>query len=169
MNHVTLMGRSTATPELKCSASGVSVVNFSLAVDRPAKKTEGESQGFRHESQGFRHESQGFRHEIQGFRHEIQGFRQEKTADFFSVVCFRDTAEFAARYLRRGARTAVTGVLRNRKWEDRNGVSHTVTEVFADRLELIDWPEENRRESAEPQDRDFPRRSTDPEEETLPF
>lgn len=35
MNRVILMGRLTAEPKLKATASGVSVTNFSLAVDRP--------------------------------------------------------------------------------------------------------------------------------------
>ena len=41
LNSVTLMGRITKDPELKQTASGISVVSFSLAVDRSYAK-EGE-------------------------------------------------------------------------------------------------------------------------------
>lgn len=42
MNKAILMGRLTATPELKQTSSGISVTSFSLAVDRPYKTQEGE-------------------------------------------------------------------------------------------------------------------------------
>lgn len=38
INNVTLMGRLTATPELKKTPSGVSVVSFSIAVERNYKQ-----------------------------------------------------------------------------------------------------------------------------------
>lgn len=34
LNHITIMGRFTRDPEYKTTGSGISVVNFSLAVDR---------------------------------------------------------------------------------------------------------------------------------------
>lgn len=34
LNHITLMGRLTADPEIRTTESGVPVVNFTLAVDR---------------------------------------------------------------------------------------------------------------------------------------
>ena len=40
LNDVKLMGRLTATPELKTTMSGVSVTNFSLAVERDYKNKE---------------------------------------------------------------------------------------------------------------------------------
>lgn len=43
MNRVCLVGRLTATPELKTTTSGVPVTRFSLAVNRPYAK-EGETQ-----------------------------------------------------------------------------------------------------------------------------
>lgn len=42
LNHITLMGRLTKDPELRHTGSGVSVANFSLAVERDYKSGEGE-------------------------------------------------------------------------------------------------------------------------------
>ncbi len=43
LNHITIMGRLTRDPELKTTNSGVSVVSFSIAVDRDfADKESGE-------------------------------------------------------------------------------------------------------------------------------
>ena len=44
LNNVTLMGRLTATPELKQTPSGASVTAFSLAVDRRYQPKDGEKQ-----------------------------------------------------------------------------------------------------------------------------
>ena len=42
LNHITLMGRLTRDPELRRTATGVSVASFSLAVDRDFKTDGGE-------------------------------------------------------------------------------------------------------------------------------
>lgn len=44
INNVTLMGRLTATPELKQTPSGASVTAFSIAVDRRYQPKDGEKQ-----------------------------------------------------------------------------------------------------------------------------
>ena len=42
LNHITIMGRLTADPELRQTASGTSCVSFTLAVDRDYKPEGGE-------------------------------------------------------------------------------------------------------------------------------
>lgn len=42
MNHVVLIGRLTADPELRYTPNGVAVANFRIAVDRPFSSTKGE-------------------------------------------------------------------------------------------------------------------------------
>ena len=44
MNNVSLVGRLTKEPELKYTPSGVAVCNFTLAVNRPFKNANGESE-----------------------------------------------------------------------------------------------------------------------------
>lgn len=44
MNRICLVGRLTRDPELRYSASGVAVVNFTLAVDRKFKNAQGEKE-----------------------------------------------------------------------------------------------------------------------------
>lgn len=53
------------------------------------------------------------------------------TTDFFDVVCWRNTAEFAAKYFRKGKRIEVTGILTQRQYEDRDGKKRTIVEVVA--------------------------------------
>ncbi|MBT9258258.1 MAG: single-stranded DNA-binding protein [Clostridiales bacterium] len=44
MNHIILIGRLTADPEIKTLESGTSVARFTLAVDRPFTNAQGERQ-----------------------------------------------------------------------------------------------------------------------------
>ncbi len=62
-----------------------------------------------------------------------QGVRE---ADFLTVVCWKGTAESAARYLRKGSRAAVSGSIQTRSY-DKDGVKRYVTEVIADEVEFL--------------------------------
>lgn len=66
---------------------------------------------------------------------------EEKTADFFPVVCWRQTAEFAVRNLGKGQRAIVSGRLETRKWQDKQGQNRITTEVICETLEPVDWKE----------------------------
>ena len=44
MNHITLIGRLTKEPELRYTANGKAVCNFTLAVDRPFKGQDGKQE-----------------------------------------------------------------------------------------------------------------------------
>lgn len=46
LNHITVMGRMTRDPELRLTQSGVSVANFTLAVDRDYNKGEDKQTDF---------------------------------------------------------------------------------------------------------------------------
>ncbi len=58
-------------------------------------------------------------------------------ADFFNVVCFRQTAEFANRYLRRGFLVAVEGACHIDDYTDRDGNRQRWIEVQADNVQNL--------------------------------
>lgn len=58
----------------------------------------------------------------------------EQKADFISVVCWRQSAEFVSRYFRRGAMIILEGRLQNADYMDANGVKHYSMEVQADNV-----------------------------------
>ena len=62
----------------------------------------------------------------------------QREADFFQVVCWRGTAEFAARYLAKGRKVAVEGSLQTRRYDAQDGSKRYVTEVIADSVEFCD-------------------------------
>lgn len=59
-------------------------------------------------------------------------------ADFINIVTWNKTAEVAGNYLHKGERCLVEGRLQIRSYEGKDGQKHYVTEVVADRLELIE-------------------------------
>ena len=107
LNKVVLAGRLTNDPELKQTPSGVSVLSFTIAVNRryASKNEQGESQ---------------------------------TQADFISVVAWRNTAEFIARYFRKGSAICITGSIQTRNWQDQQGQRRYATEVVADEAMFVD-------------------------------
>ena len=59
-------------------------------------------------------------------------------ADFFNVTAWRATAEFVARYFKKGSSICVVGTLQNRSWTDQQGQKRYVTEVVADEVSFVD-------------------------------
>lgn len=65
-----------------------------------------------------------------GRRFAKQG--DEVTTDFFNIVAWRNTAEFVAKYFRKGNSIAIVGTVQNRSYTDTQGQKRYVTEVIAD-------------------------------------
>lgn len=67
---------------------------------------------------------------------------QEKQADFFSIVAWRQSAEYAANYLGKGRLVAVEGRLQVREYVTQDGQKRRDTEVVVDNLKSLDRPKE---------------------------
>ncbi len=67
---------------------------------------------------------------------EKDGSKKEKT-DWHKVVAWGSLATLAEKYITRGKQVAVAGKISYRKWEDESGVTHDVTEIVADSIELL--------------------------------
>lgn len=99
MNVICLQGRLVRDPELKQTNSGLSVANFTVAVQRNTKNQNG-----------------------------------ERESDFIDVVCWRQTAEFVSRYIKKGDLVCLNGSLQTRSYEDKNGNKRKAFEVVADNV-----------------------------------
>lgn len=75
-----------------------------------------------------------FRLAVQRRHKNAQG---EREADFIPVVCWRQTAELAAKYLHKGNRCAVEGSIQTRAYTAQDGQKRTFTEVIADAVEFL--------------------------------
>ena len=65
---------------------------------------------------------------------------EEKQTDFINCVAWNKTAEFIGRYFGKGRMIAVTGNLRTRSYDDKNGTKHYVTEVFVETADFTGEP-----------------------------
>ena len=62
----------------------------------------------------------------------------EKKTDFFDCVAWRNTAEFASKYLTKGRMVVVSGRLEFRDWNDKEGNKRRSAEVIVDNVYFAD-------------------------------
>ena len=62
----------------------------------------------------------------------------QPTADFISVVAWRERAEFVAKYFKKGRPLLVCGQLQSRSWTDAQGNKRYATEVVADEITFVE-------------------------------
>lgn len=73
---------------------------------------------------------------------EFQVKGKDKMTDFFNVVIFGKSAEYAANYLKKGKLCAVKGSIQNRTYDTKEGEKRYITEIVADRLQILEWEKE---------------------------
>ena len=95
-NNVTVVGNLTADPELRFTASGVAMVNLSVADSR---------------------------------RYQDRNGDWQEDTSFFRGTCWRDMAENVAESLTKGARVVISGRLKQRTWETKEGEKRSVVEL----------------------------------------
>lgn len=116
MNNCVLIGRMTKDADLKyLPGTGTPVANFSIAVDKELNKDK---------------------------RAELEA-AGKPTADFINIVAWNRTAEAVANYTGKGLKIAVQGRLQSRSWITDDGDRRYATEVVADRVEFLEWKENN--------------------------
>lgn len=74
----------------------------------------------------------------------------EKVSDFFDIVAWRQSAEFAANYLAKGRLVAVQGRLQQRSWVQQDGQKRYKVEVVADNIQGLDRPRDNQQAEGGP-------------------
>lgn len=63
---------------------------------------------------------------------------QERQCDFIDIVCWRQTAEFVAKYFRKGQLVAVDGSIQTRNYTDRDGNKRKATEIVASNVSFAE-------------------------------
>ena len=65
------------------------------------------------------------------------GTQIPERTEWHNIVVWRGIAETAKKYLHKGDKVYVEGEIRSRSFEDKNGVRHTVVEIFAESMEMV--------------------------------
>jgi single-strand DNA-binding protein len=60
-----------------------------------------------------------------------------KKTGWIKITCFNKLGEIAAKYLTKGSRVAVTGVLDQHKWQTDDGQNRSTFQIIATNLEFI--------------------------------
>ena len=53
------------------------------------------------------------------------------------IVLWRGLAEIAEKYLKKGSSVYIEGKIRNRKWEDKEGITRYKNEILADNITML--------------------------------
>lgn len=69
---------------------------------------------------------------------------EERQTDFINVVAWRQSAEFVAKYFKKGNMIGIEGSIQTRKYTDKNGNNRTAFEVVANNVQFV----ETKRDSA---------------------
>lgn len=62
----------------------------------------------------------------------------ERQADFIDVVAWRQTAEFIAKYFRKGNAIAIDGTIQTRTYTDKNDNKRKAVEVVAENVSFVE-------------------------------
>ena len=65
---------------------------------------------------------------------------KDKGADFITVTSFGKTTEMVERFVRKGKMVGVSGKITTGKY-DKDGATVYTTEVTANRIHIIEWPD----------------------------
>ena len=68
----------------------------------------------------------------------------KENAEWHNIVCWRNTAELAEKYVQKGMLLYIEGKLRTRSWDDKDGNKRYVTEIIAESMQFL----EKRQDSA---------------------
>ena len=62
--------------------------------------------------------------------------------EWHNLVFWRGLAETVEKYVHKGDKLYVEGNIRNRSYDDQNGVKRYVTEIFVDSMEMLTRPQQ---------------------------
>lgn len=74
----------------------------------------------------------------------------KKEADFIRIVVFGKQAEICERFLAKGRMTGISGRIQTGSYKDKDGKTVYTTDVIADRVDFLEWPERNEPPKAKP-------------------
>ena len=142
MNSVVLIGRLVKEPELRyIQGSDNAYCRFTLAVDKGMSKEK---------------------------KQEAE-LNNRPTADFINIVVWGRQAENCQKYLQKGRNVAIQGRLQSGSYTAQDGTRRFVTEVWAERVQFIDWGEKDEKEKEDDPFSGWDLGLTEAKDEEVPF
>ena len=66
------------------------------------------------------------------------GYGDKKTTNFIKIVAWRGSAEFVAKYFKKGNMIGIEGSIQTRKYQDKDGNNRTAFEVVANNVQFVE-------------------------------
>ena len=63
--------------------------------------------------------------------------------EWHNIVLWRNLAQIAEKYVKKGMMLYVEGRLRTRSWDDQNGVKRYTTEIYGDNFQMLSRKQDN--------------------------
>ena len=70
-------------------------------------------------------------------RYRDRNGESRELTEWHTVIAWRQLADLAENYIRKGMQIYVEGKIRSRSWDDQNGQKRYVTEIQADTIQLL--------------------------------
>ncbi len=94
-------------------------------------------------------------------KNDFKNANGEYDSEFINIVVWRQTAEFLKNYAAKGSKVLVEGRLTTRSYDKQDGTKGYVTEVVAEKVELLD-AKKKENETNEKQDASVQEKQSDP-------
>ena len=65
------------------------------------------------------------------------GTEVPERTEWHNIILWRGLAEVVEKYVHKGDKLYIEGQIRTRTYDDQNGVRHSVTEIWADSMEML--------------------------------
>lgn len=95
------------------------------------------------------------------------GDRVDQT-EWHNIVLWRNLAEIAEKFVKKGMKLYIEGRIRNRSWEDQNGVKKYMTEIQGDTMQMLSPKQESGEYTPSPRNYDAPASSNAPAQPVAP-
>jgi len=90
------------------------------------------------------------------FRKYTKGGEKVTETQWHNIVAWTPHAEIVQNYVHKGSRLYIEGEIRYRSYEDRNGISHDITEIFVNQLLLMDSKPSEKTSEKTSEKKEFP-------------
>ncbi|MDD2292625.1 MAG: single-stranded DNA-binding protein [Bacteroidales bacterium] len=80
-------------------------------------------------------------------RYKDRNGEMKENTEWHNIVAWRQLAELASNYIKKGTQIYVEGRIRSRSWDDQNGNKRYTTEIIADSIQLLGRKSDNEQTS----------------------
>ena len=70
--------------------------------------------------------------------------------EWHNIVLWRNVAQIAEKYVKKGMTLYIEGRLRTRTWDDQNGNKRYTTEIYGDTMQMLSRKQDNYEKTPEP-------------------